>query len=71
MKTNNSIKNNWSFIKLGLKEKYPQLSKDDLTYVDGYENEFLHNLELKLGMNRMQLTTILHSLIPSESTENV
>nr|WP_319510331.1 hypothetical protein [uncultured Draconibacterium sp.] len=70
MRANNSIKNNWSFIKLGLKDKYPQLSADDLTYVDGYENEFLHNLELKLGMNRVQLTTILYSLIPNESTEN-
>lgn len=71
MKTNNSIKNNWSFIKLGLKEKYPQLSKNDLTYIDDYENEFLHNLELKLGMNREQLTTILYSLIPIESTEKI
>ncbi|WP_297093806.1 hypothetical protein [uncultured Draconibacterium sp.] len=70
MKTNNSIKNNWSFIKLGLKEKYPQLSNEELTYVEGYENEFLHHLELKLGMNREQLTTILYSLIPSKSTEN-
>ncbi|QIA07402.1 general stress protein CsbD [Draconibacterium halophilum] len=69
MRTNNSIENNWSVIKLGLKEKYPQLSKEDLTYIDGYENEFLHNLELKLGMNREQLTTILHSLIPIERTE--
>ncbi|AHW60246.1 hypothetical protein SAMN05444285_11923 [Draconibacterium orientale] len=71
MRTNNSIKNNWSVIKLGLKDRYPQLSKDDLTYVHGYENEFLHNLELKLGMNREQLTTILYSLIPSESMQKV
>ncbi|WP_372653327.1 hypothetical protein [Draconibacterium sp.] len=71
MKTNDSIKNNWSFIKLGLNERYPQLSKNDLTYIDGYENEFLHNLELKLGMNREQLTTILYSLIPSESMQKV
>ncbi|WP_319481854.1 hypothetical protein [uncultured Draconibacterium sp.] len=71
MKTNDSIKNNWSFIKLGLNERYPQLSKNDLTYIDGYENEFMHNLELKLGMNREQLTTILYSLIPSESMQKV
>nr|WP_319571399.1 hypothetical protein [uncultured Draconibacterium sp.] len=38
MDTNNSIKNNWPIIKSGLKEKYPQLSENDLTYVDVYEN---------------------------------
>ena len=71
METNNSIKNNWTIIKSGLKEKYPQLSENDITYVDGYENEFLHNLELKLGMNRIQLTTILYSLIPIESMQKI
>nr|WP_321485211.1 hypothetical protein [uncultured Draconibacterium sp.] len=71
MDTNNSIKNNWLIIKSGLKEKYPQLSENDITYVDGYENEFLHNLELKLGMNRIQLTTILYSLIPIESMQKI
>ena len=71
METNNSIKNNWPIIKSGLKEKYPQLSENNITYIDGYENEFLHNLELKLGMNRIQLTTILYSLIPIESMQKI
>ena len=71
METNNSIKNNWPIIKSGLKEKYPQLSENNITYVDVYKNEFLHNLELKLGMNRIQLTTILYSLIPIESMQKI
>jgi hypothetical protein len=62
MISRNSIKNNWGIIKLNLKQKYPQLSEADLKYSEGYENVFYHNLELKLGMNREQLITILNSL---------
>lgn len=47
MKSINPIKSKWGFIKLRLKQKYPQLNEADLKYVDGYENEFYHNLELK------------------------
>ena len=43
MKSKNSIKNNWTEIKLQLKKKYPQLTEADLKYVDGYENEIFHN----------------------------
>jgi len=57
-----SIKNNWEELKVRLKENYPQLTDEDLNYVEGYENEIFHNLEIKLGMNREQLVTILSSL---------
>ena len=67
MKTINSIRSNWTKIKLQLKQKYPQLTEADLKFVDGYENEFYRNLELKLGMNREQLMTILSSLILEKS----
>jgi hypothetical protein len=62
MKTIDLIKNNWTEIKLQLKKKYPQLTEADLKYAAGYENEFFHNLELKLGMNREQLMTVLSSM---------
>lgn len=67
MKTMNSIKESWTEIKLRLKEHYPQLTEADLKYEDGYENEIFHNLELKLGMNRDQLLTVLNSLKMEES----
>lgn len=62
MKTLKSIKNNWEQIKARLQENYPQLTNEDLNYVEGYENEIFHNLEIKLGMSREQLVTILNSL---------
>lgn len=62
MKTLKSIKNNWEEIKVKLKQNYPQLTEEDLNYVEGYENEIFHNLEIKLGMSREQLVTILNSL---------
>ncbi|WP_340114700.1 hypothetical protein [Maribellus mangrovi] len=67
MKSKNSIKNNWTEIRLQLKKKYPQLTEADLKYVDGYENEIFHNLEIKLGMNREQLLTIMNSMQMEES----
>jgi len=69
MKTKNSIKNNWTKIKLRLKQEYPQLIEADLKYIDGYENEFYRNLELKLGMNREQLITILNSLMLEKTSK--
>lgn len=63
MTSDNPIKRNWALIKLELKNNYPQLTETDLEYVDGYENEFYRNLELKLGTNREQLITILNSII--------
>jgi hypothetical protein len=63
MKSINPIKNYWGNIKLELKKNYPQLTEADLKYMDGYENEFYHNLEIKLGMNREQLMTVLNSFV--------
>lgn len=44
-----NLKGNWNFVKGKLKQKYGDLSNDDLTYVEGKEDELVGRLQKKLG----------------------
>ena len=46
---NLQIKGNWNQVKGKLQEKYGELTDDDLTYVQGKENELLGRLKKKTG----------------------
>ena len=43
------IKGNWNEIKGKLKQKYAQLTDDDLTFAEGKEEELLGRLQKRLG----------------------
>ena len=43
------IKGNWNEIKGKLKQKYGQLTDDDLTFAEGKEDELLGRLQQRLG----------------------
>jgi uncharacterized protein YjbJ (UPF0337 family) len=43
------IKGNWNQIKGKLKQKYAQLTDDDLMFVEGKEDELLGRLQQRLG----------------------
>ena len=43
------IKGNWNEIKGKLKQKYAQLTDDDLMFVEGKEDELLGLLQQRLG----------------------
>ena len=43
------IKGSWNEIKGKLKQKYGQLTDDDLTFAEGKEDELLGRLQKKLG----------------------
>jgi len=49
---NLKLKGNWNEIKGKLKQKYANLTDDDLTYVEGKEEELLGKLQKKLGKSR-------------------
>lgn len=53
------IKGNWKVIKGKLKQKYAQLTDDDLTYVEGLENELLGRLQKKTGQTREEIERFL------------
>ncbi len=49
------LKGKWNEIKGNLKQKYADLTDDDLTYVEGKEDELYGRLQQKLGKSRDEL----------------
>ena len=49
------IKGNWNVAKGKLKQKYAQLTDDDLKYVKGKEEELLGRLQKRTGRTREEL----------------
>jgi uncharacterized protein YjbJ (UPF0337 family) len=53
--TNLEVKGNWNEIKGKLKQKYAQLTDDDLTFTEGKEDELLGRLQKRLGRSKEEL----------------
>jgi len=49
------IKGNWNEIKGKLKQKYGQLTDNDLTFAEGKEEELLGRLQQRLGKAKEEL----------------
>lgn len=56
------LKGNWNTIKGKLKEQYGELTDDDLTYVEGKEDQLLGNLQKKLGKTKEEVKSFIDSL---------
>ena len=56
------IKGNWNEIKGKLKQKYAQLTDDDLTFSEGKDEELLGRLQKKLGESKEKLRDMISSL---------
>ena len=56
------IKGNWEIIKGNLKQKYSELTDDDLTFAEGKEEELLGKLQKKTGKTRDQLIDEINKL---------
>lgn len=56
------IKGNWNEVKGKLKQKYGSLTDDDLTYVEGKEDEFLGRLQQKTGQEKEALIKEINKL---------
>ena len=52
---NLQLKGNWNEIKGKLKQKYGQLTDQDLTFAEGKEDELLGRLQKRLGRTRDEL----------------
>lgn len=57
-----SIKGNWNELKGKLKQKYAQLTDDDLLYVEGKEDELYGKLQQKIGKSKEELEKELNDL---------
>lgn len=56
------IKGSWNEIKGKLKQKYGNLTDDDLTFAEGKDDELLGRLQTKLGRTKEQIREELGKL---------
>jgi uncharacterized protein YjbJ (UPF0337 family) len=55
------IKGSWNELKGKLKQKYAQLTDDDLTYVEGKEDELVGKIQKRLGVTVEEARRIVES----------
>ncbi len=56
------IKGNWNELKGKLKQKYADLTDDDLMYAEGQEDEMYGKLQQKLGKTKEEFNQLLSDL---------
>jgi uncharacterized protein YjbJ (UPF0337 family) len=56
------FKGSWNEVKGKLKQKYAQLTDDDLTFAEGKDEEFLGRLQQKLGKSKEDLRREIEDL---------
>ena len=60
--TNLQIKGSWNEVKGKLKQKYGQLTDNDLAFAEGKEDELLGRLQQRLGKSKEDLRKEIESL---------
>ncbi len=56
------MKGNWNEIKGKLKQKFADLTDDDLMFAEGKKDEMLGRLQIKLGKTKEELDSILKDI---------
>ena len=59
---NLQLKGNWNEIKGKLKQKYGQLTDQDLTFAEGKEDELLGRLQKRLGKTKEELRAEIENM---------
>ncbi len=57
-----NLKGNWNETKGKLKQKYGQLTDDDLAFSEGKDDELLGRLEKKLGQTKENIRAFIEGL---------
>lgn len=57
-----NLKGRWNELKGKLKQKYGQLTDDDLTYTEGKEDELLGRLQQRLGKGAEEIKREIEEL---------
>jgi uncharacterized protein YjbJ (UPF0337 family) len=60
--TNLQLKGSWNEVKGKLKQKYGQLTDDDLKFAEGKDDELLGRLQQKLGKTKEELRKEIEGL---------
>ncbi len=56
------LKGTWNTVKGKLKQNYGNLTDDDLTFVEGKEDELLGRLQKKTGKTKEELTNEINKI---------
>ena len=62
MATKLLVKGSWNEVKGKLKQKYGQLTDDDLSFAEGKEDELLGRLQRRLGKSKEHLRAEIEKL---------
>jgi uncharacterized protein YjbJ (UPF0337 family) len=62
MSTKLELKGNWNEIKGKIKQKYGQLTDDDLAFSEGKDDELLGRLQKRLGQTKEDIRSYIESL---------
>jgi uncharacterized protein YjbJ (UPF0337 family) len=57
-----SIKGNWNEVAGKLKQKYADLTDDDLLFIEGKEEELLGRLQKKLGNTKEEIRALIEKV---------
>ncbi|MDO8999650.1 MAG: general stress protein CsbD [Bacteroidota bacterium] len=60
--TSSPHKPNWNETKEKIKQKFSDLTDDDLFYLNGKKEEMLNKIQIKLGKTKEELTDIIGAL---------
>jgi uncharacterized protein YjbJ (UPF0337 family) len=56
------LKGNWNSVKGSLKQKFSELTDEDLLYREGQFEEMIGNLQIKLGQKKEEFTKTLNEI---------
>lgn len=59
---NDKIKGNWNVIKGNLKQKWADLTDDDLLYEEGKEDEVLGRIQKKTGQTKEEVNDFIDKM---------
>lgn len=62
MVNKDGIKGNWNELKGKLKQKYAELTDDDLLYAEGKKDELVGRMQVKLGKTKEEVHKIIDDL---------
>ena len=57
-----TFKGDWNQVKGRLKQKFGQLTDDDLVYAEGKDDELVGRLEKKLGVAKDKITRLISEI---------
>lgn len=60
--TTDKIRGNWNQIKGKLKQKYGELTDNDLAYAEGKEDELIGRIQTKTGKAKQEIKDFIDSL---------